>query len=662
MPTVIDSLIVTLGLDPSNFNKGSKAAAAAFLGTREEMRRTGKEVETSAKNSDLFLSKLQSRALTLFAVFSGGKGIAAFASSINAANVATGRASELFGKSASVISSWAGVVQATGGDGKAAAASLIGLNNELQNMAVTGDSKVLPYLRALGISIQGANGQIMTAEEALPRFAEAISRAQAQYGTAYATNMARGLGLSDDLTIVMLRGRKALDDYMADQQRWGVITDKQARGSQQLTYAMTGMERSFDTLGRQVMEHLNPGLTSLANRLTDLFVAASNNGWIDKLFGPLEAAEKKAEGELSRFWKIVNGPHQQTEARKKLLAEGAKNDKAETDTSSKAGNVLEELFFKLAGRPNDYDKVSKDFEESLSKDRKARLAADSSHETKNEKALEAIVGRPLAKLVSALVGDDTKAIVAAQNAQAQGDVGGAGGGAIGGGVAALNSAIQKQRFAQGVAYYQSKGWSRENAIGIMTNFYRESGLDEKSVGDNGLAIGIGQWHPDRQANFERVFGKKLKNATYEEQLAFGDWELNNSEKRAGDLLRGERTSYGSAYTVSKASERPLNAIGEARARGEAARVFDAELKKNALENAVNAQPLPVDYGAPTAAQWSAGGSTANDNSKSTTVTITGGLNVTVPPGSDGKAIGEAAMSTVQGVNDSDAIHADYAMR
>ncbi len=106
-------------------------------------------------------------------------------------------------------------------------------------------------------------------------------------------------------------------------------------------------------------------------------------------------------------------------------------------------------------------------------------------------------------------------------------------------------------------YLKSKGWTDAQAAGIVGNLMAESGtsLNPNSQGDGGRAYGIAQWHPDRQSKFTSVFGKDIRNSTFEEQMAFVDWELNNSEKRAGSMLRSATDAASAAAIVDQHYER-----------------------------------------------------------------------------------------------------------
>lgn len=109
------------------------------------------------------------------------------------------------------------------------------------------------------------------------------------------------------------------------------------------------------------------------------------------------------------------------------------------------------------------------------------------------------------------------------------------------------------------SFFESKGWTKEQAAGIVGNLAVESGFQTDAVGDNGNAYGIAQWNkkgsPERIANFQKVMGKSLYGSSFQEQLEFVNWELNNSEKGAGNRLRQATTTDDAAAIVDKYYER-----------------------------------------------------------------------------------------------------------
>lgn len=127
-----------------------------------------------------------------------------------------------------------------------------------------------------------------------------------------------------------------------------------------------------------------------------------------------------------------------------------------------------------------------------------------------------------------------------------------------------------------VRLLQEKGWTREQALGVAANIEQESGFRPNAVGDGGKAYGIAQWHPDRQANFQRAMGKPIQGSSIEDQVSFIDWELRNTEKRAGDILGRAKTAQESGSLFSLHYERPLARDKEAANRGRRAAAMAGE--------------------------------------------------------------------------------------
>lgn len=133
--------------------------------------------------------------------------------------------------------------------------------------------------------------------------------------------------------------------------------------------------------------------------------------------------------------------------------------------------------------------------------------------------------------------------------------------------------------SEAMDFFMSKGWTREQAAGIVGNLQAESGpnLQIDAKGDGGKAYGIAQWHEPRQKLFQQVYGKPIQNATFREQLEFVNWELNNSEKAAGDMLRASRSAKEAAMIVDRNYERSAGSHTDRR-------VTNAENLMRAVEN------------------------------------------------------------------------------
>jgi hypothetical protein len=102
-------------------------------------------------------------------------------------------------------------------------------------------------------------------------------------------------------------------------------------------------------------------------------------------------------------------------------------------------------------------------------------------------------------------------------------------------------------------YFTQQGWSPQAAAALAGNGQWESSGSSTIEDPRGEgSIGLYQWRQDRRDglnNFAKARG--LDPRSEDTQLAFANWELNNTEKSAGDQLR-------SAQSVDDASAAMMN--------------------------------------------------------------------------------------------------------
>ncbi|QNT79303.1 phage tail tip lysozyme [Entomobacter blattae] len=174
-------------------------------------------------------------------------------------------------------------------------------------------------------------------------------------------------------------------------------------------------------------------------------------------------------------------------------------------------------------------------------------------------------------------------------------------------------------------FQKEGGYTRDQSIGIVANLVKESSLNEKSdKGDGGLAYGLGQWHPDRQALFKKWSGKDIHSSSFIDQARFIIHELNTTEKRANAKLKAARNAYEAAGAFVD-YERPRDRVGEQRSRGQ---IADNLIKNLHQTQAFVRNGLAAGGNTMLAAQRAAGPintNTSTDNS--TSINIHGPINV-----------------------------------
>lgn len=280
MPTIIDHLILELDLDPKGFDEGRKKAAESFLKMKQDAEAGGKEIaETNRGLADSF-GNVQKRMMGLTALFLGGMGMKEFVQYVTTTNNALGNLAPQIHATVSELSAWGGVAKKIGGDVNSVTAAIGGLVDDLARFSLTGESKVVPVLRALtkengdlAVQVQDANGKLRNTTEILLDLSE---WAHKQSDPARAAAVLRMLGFDQTGINLMLRGRKFLSESLDEMRKIGVVTDEDAKASARLIESWSKLERASEQLGRSILTNLAgpikyvlDGLTSIFSKMTD---------------------------------------------------------------------------------------------------------------------------------------------------------------------------------------------------------------------------------------------------------------------------------------------------------------------------------------------------------------------------------------------------------
>lgn len=109
---------------------------------------------------------------------------------------------------------------------------------------------------------------------------------------------------------------------------------------------------------------------------------------------------------------------------------------------------------------------------------------------------------------------------------------------------------------QAYSFFIGKGLTPQQSAGLVGNLLSESGLDPNSLGDNGSARGIAQWHPDRFAGLTALAAQLGTAVTdLNTQLQYVWQELTTTNSSALAALKAQSTPEGSAQVIGQLYER-----------------------------------------------------------------------------------------------------------
>ena len=264
MPTIIDSLIVQLGLDPAGFKKGEKDAAESMRKLRGDATTTSKHLEERGKVAAEFFGKVRTGAIALTGALLGAAGMKDFVVSMTTTNAALGRASRMLGMSVKELAAFQGIAEATGGSADGMAGDIKGVAREMQSLALTGKSSMLPFLYAARVDVGRFTSSTTPLREKLLLLADAfkgMDPTKAQY-------LGAGMGLNENTIQNLLRGRTEMEQMLAVQEKIAQVSVKDTDAAERLAKAWNSMAQAAKGSANSILTYLTPAISAFLESLT----------------------------------------------------------------------------------------------------------------------------------------------------------------------------------------------------------------------------------------------------------------------------------------------------------------------------------------------------------------------------------------------------------
>lgn len=283
MPTVIDTLVLELGLDPRRFSEGQRQALSDLRRFQQDAEAGGKNVESATKRVGNVLENFRREVVNTFGVALGGVGIAAFINRLTNMDAATGRLAHTMQMSTQETSAWQGAIKQVGGSVESANSALAGLSGEMSRFMLTGQSQMLPVLSRLGISLFDQNKQLKTAGQLWLEIADSVKGMTPREATAFLSMIP---GINQDMINLLLKGRDAIEAYLAAASKAGTATPQSSRQAQEFQREISLLGDAATNAGRALLDVLYPALTKIATALRELIqLSPSAAGVIGALGG-----------------------------------------------------------------------------------------------------------------------------------------------------------------------------------------------------------------------------------------------------------------------------------------------------------------------------------------------------------------------------------------
>ncbi|MBX8654075.1 lytic transglycosylase domain-containing protein [Klebsiella michiganensis] len=264
--TVIDALLVTLGLDTSQFRKGQQEVSDDLKKQREDAKNTAKEMAEQGKKAASFFSSIKTELLALTGVTVTAGGLISFVKSTTSGLMDLSIQSKALGMTARELDGFGKAAESAGSSFERITAALQGFQAAKQG-SLFGDtsSPIFSGMRML-TALTGDTFDVYSKDaKSLARsYLESLRKVKDP-------NIRRQIGAMggfDDATIQRNQEGRFLPDVDRLTKSSG-ITDASTKGAKEFTAAWAELGQNLDTVKNQIYEGLIPTIRDLNGLLKE---------------------------------------------------------------------------------------------------------------------------------------------------------------------------------------------------------------------------------------------------------------------------------------------------------------------------------------------------------------------------------------------------------
>lgn len=283
MATVIDTLFLELGIDSSKFSgeaakaekqydrlersvsKVEKAEKNAAKTTKENSEARRKSVVDTQKAdvSMQGLLKTVNASIKGFAAFTGlllgASGLSKLALDAAKANRELDTTAKNLGMARKELSAWQGAAEMAGESANGMSGYMKTLSGDMQSLIMMGDTSVLPYFNALGVSLLDSTGKARKLDDVMLDLADRFSTMDRQQ----AYTLAQQMGIDDGTFNTLSRGRAEMERMLEIQRDMYHSSEADIENSRKLAEARAVLNARWESLKLMIGNALIPVLTTL---------------------------------------------------------------------------------------------------------------------------------------------------------------------------------------------------------------------------------------------------------------------------------------------------------------------------------------------------------------------------------------------------------------
>ena len=243
MATVVDALLVTLGVDSSGVDRG--------------MNQAQQRINSGVKN---IVSALSAPIMAALAGFSAGAAVSAYTEAATSLD----RLSQSLGMSMESLQGWQYAAESAGAEAEEVGNFFRDMNDYIVDATTFDSGPLKDIAKELGISLKDAQGNIKATEDVTLELADAFQKVGNQKAVAFGMQMS----IDPGMIALLQKGRTEIEALIKAQQELGVYTKEDAEIASKARFAFMTMGRAIESATMPIARVIVPAITWFAERFT----------------------------------------------------------------------------------------------------------------------------------------------------------------------------------------------------------------------------------------------------------------------------------------------------------------------------------------------------------------------------------------------------------
>lgn len=268
MPTIIDSLILKLGIDNSGTKKGANEAGYQYARVRENAKKTADDADKNGARGARFFTQMGVEAAKLLLLFKGASGLEAGIKNLVSSSASLGLNAANLDVPTDELARWQNMAVRMGGTADGLTTTFAKLSQAQTEFAVTGQSSTLPWLRTMGISLEDGQGKMRGYSDILrDMHGWFMQMESAGHSRREMFNMGAMFGIDTGTLNLLLLGNEAFEHEINLQQQVVHGQDAASASALKLQQRVQLMRQKFVQWAQDLMVRVAPTVERLLDKL-----------------------------------------------------------------------------------------------------------------------------------------------------------------------------------------------------------------------------------------------------------------------------------------------------------------------------------------------------------------------------------------------------------